>query len=475
MKCLLVQAARGFGNSPALMDSKRVLSFADYDRGVARAAGALRRRGIKQGDRVALALPNGIDLVMLLMGLLRLGAVACPVSTRLPPAGVEKCIAKINARILITDNKLLRNLAPAILNPDRMLDGRREDSVEGDLISLEQHATIIFSSGSTGEPKAILHTLGNHYYNALGSNENISFEPGDRWLLSLPLYHVGALGILFRSLLGGGAVVMPSAKDITADLLLRHRATHVSMVSAQLHRLLSGDSGLQPVSGQLKAVLLGGGPIPHRLIRQGLAAHLPVHTSYGLTEMASQVTTTPPHAPAESLMTSGKILRFREIKLGADREIHLRGESRFAGYVDGGELKLPFDESAWFNTGDIGVMDEAGFLTILGRSDTMFVSGGENIYPEEIEMAMCRTGEIEQAVVVAIGHLEYGFRPAAFVKTPRGQGLDPDRVRDRLREFLPGYKIPDRIFGWPETVSSGIKPNRARFAALARRLCGADY
>ncbi len=214
--------------------------------------------------------------------------------------------------------------------------------------------------------------------------------------------------------------------------------------------------------------------MPHRLIRQALTAGVPIHTSYGLTEMASQATTTPPHASAEELRTAGRILRFREIKLGPNGGIRLRGECRFAGYVDGKSVAQPFDEAGWFNSGDIGAMDEAGRLTILGRGDTMFVSGGENIYPEEIEIALCRMDEIQQAVVVAISHPEYGSRPVAFVKTTQEQGMEPDRIRDRLREFLPGYKIPDRIFDWPETVSSDMKPNRAQFTDFAQRQCAME-
>lgn len=475
MKCPVAQAARLFGSSPALIDPARVISFAEYNTLVARAAGALAYAGIKQGDRIALVLPNGIDPVILLMGLLRLGAIACPISTRLPLAEVEKCVKKVRARTLITDNALFQNLTPAILTPAELLGEKREYSVDGDSIPLEQQATIIFSSGSTGDPKAVLHTLGNHYYSALGSNENIQFEPGTRWLLSLPLYHVGGLSILFRSLLSGGAVVVAGASNNLAGIVLDFRITHLSLVSTQLQRWLSAEPDIQTASGFLKAVLLGGSPIPHLLIRQALAAHLPVHTSYGMTEMASQVTTTPPHATAKRLATSGRVLRYREMQIGINREIRLKGEARFAGYVDNENLIRPFDEAGWFNSGDIGAMDEDGYLTILGRADTMFISGGENIYPEEIEIALCRSGEIEQAVVVPIIHPEYGFRPVAFAKPPQGRAIDQDRLRDRLRDSLPGYKIPDHIFDWPDTITSGIKPNRAQFSAIARRLCGLDH
>jgi len=135
-----------------------------------------------------------------------------------------------------------------------------------------------------------MHTYANHYYNAAGSNENISFEPGDRWLLSLPLYHVGGIGILFRAWLRAGAVVVPDRKESLAAAVGKYEITHLSMVSTQLHHLMTQERSFRMSS--LKHILLGGSAMPRSLIADAVSAGLPIHTSYGLTEMASQVTTT---------------------------------------------------------------------------------------------------------------------------------------------------------------------------------------
>ena len=152
----------------------------------------------------------------------------------------------------------------------------------------------------------------------------------------------------------------------------------------------------------------------------------------------------------------------------------MRGETRFAGYVSGQRLVTPFDSDGWYATGDIGSVDGDGYLTVIGRIDTMFISGGENIYPEEIEKALHMLDGVAEALVVPVPHPEYGFRPCAFIRSDRA--FDPDSIRDSLREFLPAFKIPDRIYPWPVgAVTAGLKPDRISFRLLAQRLCSHDH
>ena len=130
---------------------------------------------------------------------------------------------------------------------------------------------------------------------------------------------------------------------------------------------------------------------------EALARGLPIHTSYGLTEMASQVTTTPPGASPGELRTAGRVLPGREVSISGGGEILVRGETLFAGYVDGEKVDRPLDADGWFHTGDLGDLDEDGYLRVLGRSDNLFISGGENIQPEEIEEALCSLEGVERS------------------------------------------------------------------------------
>ncbi len=470
MQCLVAQAADRFADTPALVDHLQLLTYREYDTRVGQTAQRLRDAGITAGRRVGIVLPNSVDQVILLMALIRLRAVACPISTRLPQAGVDACLRRVDASLLITDSTTPRIETCRSVDIADVIGTSGAGITTEESTSLDQPAVVIFTSGSTGEPKAVLLTLGNLYYNALGSNQNIPFGQGDRWLLSLPLYHVGGLGILFRALVGGGAVVIDRSGSELPETISRHSITHLSLVSTQLHRLLSSVEKRKYNLRGLTALLLGGSGIPHQLTHRSHELGLPIHTSYGLTEMASQVTATPPSSPLETLHTSGRVLPYRQLRVNAAGKIEVRGETRFSGYLDGQNLRTPFDAYGWFATGDIGLMDGDGYLTVEGRVDTMFVSGGENVYPEEIERALYLIDGVEEALVVPVPNAEYGFRPCAFIRSE--QSLDYDFIRDSLRGSLPAFRIPSRIFPWPSgAVSAGLKPDRNSFRWLAERLC----
>ena len=430
---------------------------------------ALRLEGLEPGSRVALHLPKDERYVALVLALIRAGHVACPVSDRLPPRGVTQLLGKAACSALISEDEQLLQTAGADLHelrPEALLEeGPRSasDCSEPAYIPLERPATIIFTSGSTSTPKAALHTFGNHYHSALGSNANITLRPGDRWLHSLPLYHVGGLSILFRCLLTGATVALPSPGTSPGESIAIVGATHVSLVSTQLSRLLRESADI----GGLQAVLMGGGSVPPSLVDEALARGLPLHTSYGLTEMASQVTTTPPGALPEQLHTAGRPLPKREVSISESGEILVRGETLFAGYVEGEQLDRPLDAEGWFHTGDLGELDESGYLRVGGRMDNLFISGGENVQPEEIEEALCRLEEIDEAVVVPVPDEEFGARPVAFVRI--NDGVPRDFARE-LESVLPRFKIPIAFHPWPEQARRGMKVDRMALGERARRM-----
>jgi o-succinylbenzoate---CoA ligase len=428
-------------------------------------AAALRLGGLEPGSRVALHLPKDERYLALVLALIRAGHVACPVSDRLPPRGVAQLLGKAACSALISEDEQLLQTAGADLHelkPEALIEVVRHRTEPTD-IPLRRSATIIFTSGSTGVPKAALHTFGNHYYNALGSNANITLRPGDRWLHSLPLYHVGGLSILFRCLLAGATVALPQPGTSLGESITSLGATHVSLVSTQLSRLLRESVDL----GGLQAVLMGGGPVPPSIVDEALARGLPLHTSYGLTEMASQVTTTLPGASLEELRTAGRVLPNREVSISESGEILVRGETLFAGYVEGEELDRPVDAEGWFHTRDLGEIDESGYLRVGGRMDNLFISGGENVQPEEIEEALCRLEEIDEAVVVPVPDEEFGARPVAFVRINDGGSRDLAR---ELEPVLPRFKIPIYFHPWPEEVPRDMKADRAALGERAQRL-----
>jgi o-succinylbenzoate---CoA ligase len=471
--CPLRTAAEDSPDAPAIVSADGTLiTYCELDRRVTAVAINLDELGLGAGARVGLYLPKDERYIVLLLALLRAGCVACPLSTRTPRLGVATLLQRAACRALISEKDLpeaahagVPKLHPkALFESISSVDDRPRSSDPLHLL-LDRHATVVFTSGSTGTPKGTLHTFGNHYFSARGSNANIALEPQDRWLHSLPLYHVGGLSILFRCLLAGASVALPEPAAPLGEAIARSRATHVSLVSTQLLRLLR-EEGFDP-SG-LKAILLGGGPTPGYLLEEALARKPPIHTSYGLTEMASQVTATPPAASRETLRTSGRPLPHRELSISDDGEILVRGETLFAGYVEGEAIELPIDADGWFHTKDLGELDAGGYLRVRGRKDNLFISGGENVQPEEIEEALCFLEGVEEAVVVPIPDPEFGFRPAAFVRTTGGVVESRDLAR-ALEPVLARFKIPVAFYGWPEGIE-GMKVDRAALTECARRL-----
>ena len=463
----LAAVARSAPDAPAILGPAGRMTCGELDGRVSDAAGRIIGEGCEPGDRVALRLEKDERYVVLFLAVLRAGCVACPISTRVPPEGVASLLRLAGCSALISDHDLppaITDLLP-VLRPEQALTPvpAGVTAAGPTTVHPDRPATVVFTSGSTGVPKAALHTFGNHYYSALGSGANIPLGPGDRWLHSLPLYHVGGLSIIFRCLLAGATIALPEPESSLGEAIVRRGATHVSLVATQLQRLLQEDANLEAV----RAILLGGGPVPETLIDEALDRRLPIHTSYGLTETTSQATTTPPDATRETLHTSGRALPHREVAVVEDGEILVRGETLFAGYIRGGVVDRPLDEGGWFHTKDLGELDYAGRLRVTGRRDNQFVSGGENVQPEEIEAALCRIEGVEEAVVIPVPDREFGERPIAYV---RASSARPAQGWEKtLEQVLPRFKIPIAFYDWPESSGpEGMKVDRAAFRKLAR-------
>ncbi len=473
VRCPLEEAAERHGARPAVVNGARVVSYSEFRRRVAQMTAALRRAGCKPGERIAIFAPNSPDYLVWLLAILRLGAVCCPMNTRLPNRTVADLLRRVDCRKLVAqapeeDLGEVTSGVQVIQSRDLVPAGKPlEQDAQGSTLPLGRPATIVFTSGSAGVPKAVLHSYGNHYYNALGSNTNLPLTIRDRWLLDLPLYHVGGLGILVRCLLAGAAVVMPDRGETLDAVLSRHEVTHLSVVVTQLHRLLQQPESVRYPS--LRYIILGGSPVPLKLLQRAAARGLPVFASYGCTEMASQVATTGPDSTTAQRLTSGKLLPHRRLRIGEEGEIQLAGETLFMGYVEGegGEgLRRPLTPDGWFATGDLGRLDGDGYLTVIGRRDNRFFSGGETIHPEEIERVLTDHDGVEQAVVVPIPDEEFGQRCVAFIQA-REEHPDGDALAAWLGRTLPRYKVPDAFYQWPAADPNSFKIDRARFRRLA--------
>ncbi len=491
----------------ALQDAWNTISYKNYYMLILKTGKKLKQLGWSNNHQIAIYSSNRIEYPILLMACFHLGIVVVPINTRLPSGQVEELLVQINCIDIVVEQKfeaftsdltqyrldeLVCSLITGELNVDSIDNEDNAYSADkdifyakiepgsilnyhlnGDKTWLTKQATILFTSGSMGKTKAFLHTLSNHYYSAVGSNQNIHLAEGDKWLLFLPLYHVSGLSLLFRTWIAGATLVIASNTTSILNVINKYDITHLSMVATQLCRLLKETSDLyndkvkitQNPLDKMKAVLLGGGRIPPSLIRQALEVKMPVFVSYGSTEMASQIATTQPGDSLKNLLTAGKALKHRKIRLSKDGEILVKGETLFfrqilpkniniikvmeSVQIKNSEYMVDSDKK-WLHTGDLGRISDDGYLDVLGRRDRMFISGGENIYPEEIEKALYEMKEIKKAVVVPVLHEEFGKRPVAFVET--GCMSKKNEMKDIevfLRLKLASYKVPDYFFPWP--------------------------
>lgn len=474
---MLFDYFKKYAKQLALLSAGKKFNYAQYYNSIRATAQNLLKKGIKGDDRVAILSDNCLEYPILLMALFGLKAVAVPLNYRYPVSQLNSMLDNINCSIVIPSANFRKpgefeTRQVFVLEEIVKIDEANFLDQEPDYnVSLEQDATVILTSGSTTQPKAVLHTLKNHYYNALGSNLNIVISKNDIWLLSLPLFHVGGLAILFRTILSGSAVAIPEKSTALDEAIGNVKPTHISLVATQLYRLLQQHHIIKNLSN-LKAILLGGSAIPENLLKMAYQKKLPVITSYGCTEMASQITAGRSGISKLDFNSSGKILEFREIKFELDNEILARGLPLARGYVVENRITPLVDEDGWFRTGDIGILSKSGNLRILGRKDFMFISGGENIFPEEIEQYLSELDEVSEAIVVPFSDKEFGERPVAFIKVNSEKDFKPARFKEHLKQYLPSFKIPGSYLHWPENDPFiGIKPDRKIFLEIAKTRC----
>lgn len=397
----------------------------------------------RRGEPLALWMANSPDMVVTMLAAWAAGRVVAPVGFRWP---LERAVA-------LADSLGASHLATG----DGFLELQRQA-----LPGLPEGAgTVLFTSGSSGFPKAVYHSLGHHLASARAASGRIPLEPGDGWLLSLPLHHVSGLGILIRCLSAGADVVFPETAKWESRVLAA--STHVSLVAVQLRRLLEEGA---PLCG-LKAVLGGGGPFDRELIQRAVAARVPLHLTYGMTETASQMATSDCLKDVPDPLHSGHPLPGGYLRCEPDGILHYRGPglSPLVRGVDG-IFRNPARDDGWFATGDTGFLTPAGEVVVTGRRDRLMISGGENIQPEFLERLLQEHPRVRRAAVVGVPHPAFGERPVAFVSGD----ADVAELKNFLSSRCEPFAIPDAILPWPDGIDEGApKLDFSVLARLARR------
>ncbi|MDY2946638.1 MAG: o-succinylbenzoate--CoA ligase [Mannheimia varigena] len=298
-------------------------------------------------------------------------------------------------------------------------------------LDFEQPATLTLTSGSTGMPKAAVHSISAHLYNAEGVCELMEFEKTHSWLLSLPLFHVSGQGIVWRWLLKGATLYMHESKEAFFTLL--KQVSHASLVPTQLQRYLA-----QLDYAVSQKCLLGGTAIPSELVAQAQQKGITTFCGYGMTEMASTICSV-----ENELDNVGSPLCHRDVKL-ENGEVWVKGKPLALGYWQKNSKIQPLvNEQGWFATKDAGEWNSKKQLVIKGRLDNMFISGGENIQPEEIEQIIFRSNLVEQVFILPIDDKEFGQRPIAIVQFKQPNlAQEVNKLKIWLSDKLEKFKQP---------------------------------
>ncbi len=467
--CPVALQARHRPGAPAVVAPARTWTYAALDARIRTAQHALQSKPQLRGLSIGLLPRRDVQTLAWLWACWRERRRVVLVSARWTPderadalqmAGAATCLAD--------DDDALPAAAPMAVHPRsrKAEDASVQARSYASTLQLQGDATVIFTSGSTGQPKGVVHAWRSHFYSARGAARVLPLRPSDCWALSLPLYHIGGLAIVMRAALAGAAVAL--LDNPVRDWTTR-RITHGSLVATQLKRLLEATDG--PPPPWLRGLLVGGGPVPEALLDEAFARGWPVHTTYGSTEMASQVTTSPSGAARETLATAGHVLPYRELMVRDTGELAVRGPTRCRAYLTPTGRTQPFDANGWLGTGDVGHLDAEGRLHITGRVDHQFISGGENIQPETVARALQALPQVARAVVVSVPDEEFGARPVAFVEPTPGTAFAPGCYRTGLQGRLARFKQPDRYLLWPSDLPPSMKIDRALLTKRARQAC----
>jgi o-succinylbenzoate---CoA ligase len=415
----LSQRSQSCPDRTALLADGASMTYAELEAEATWVARRLAAHGVRRGSTAALTMHPRREQVVLMHALMKVGAALLPLGPRLTAEERAAIVSAVDPIIDLDDPGLLTQ-------------------TEADLPLLGEHdmdaiCCRVLTSGSTGTPRPIPLSYGNFLWNAVGSAFNIGVMPDDRWLCCVPLSHIAGLGIVMRSVIYGTTAVVHDGFDVdrVGGALERGGITLVSLVTTMLTRLL--DAGVDP-SGP-RAILVGGGPVPEEPLEEAIAKGATVVQTYGLTETCSQVTTLAPADAKRKLGSAGRPLLTTHLRI-REGEILVQGPTVAPGSADA---------DGWLHTGDLGHIDEEGFLYVRDRIDDMIVSGGENVIPAEVEEVLLRHPAVAEAAVIGREDPEWQQAVTAVVVLANGSSATPDELRRHCSEALAGFKVPKRV------------------------------
>ena len=460
------------------------LDFAGLDAMVDDLAGRLVALGVEPGDHLGMVIETRLAAVCTVHAADRLGAVLAPLGADLTPPELRSRIDAADVTVLVCSETTEEPAVEAFDGPICSVDEPHHEpvvsladttpvDVDRAEWDLRDTRLLLFTSGTTGEPKVVRLTVGNLLWSAVASALRLGLHRDDRWLVGLPLNHMGGLSPVLRMPLYGMTVVLRESFEAgrTADDIGNYDVTCVSLVPTMLTRMLDLRGTL---ADSLRVVLLGGAPAPDELIERCRDFSVPVSPTYGMTETASQVATATPREAFDDVGTVGRPLFWTEVSVRGDDGTLVDADEIGEFVVDGptvspGYYGAPEATDAAFGphglrTGDVGYRDDEGRLFVLGRVDDRIITGGQNVYPREVVDTLRQHPMVDDAAVVGLADDEWGEVVGALV-VPADDDLTVGAIDDHCRERLAPFKLP-RVVSFaddlPRTESGTVRRDAVR-------------
>ncbi|WP_041060558.1 o-succinylbenzoate--CoA ligase [Jeotgalibacillus campisalis] len=426
---------------------------------------------------VAMLIHNSAKAVFLIHALQKIGVEAVMINPRLQVQEWSFQLMDSGAQCLIVEKTLYdKAVSCREVLPVHNIENIEQRTPSSDSLPQRKrdNCSIMYTSGTTGKPKGVQQSYANHFASAVGAAINLGLDPNDRWLCAVPIFHISGYSILMRSVIYGNHVTLYEKFDEGAvhKELTEGTVTMISVVAAMLSRLLEV-KGSERYHPNLRCMLLGGGPAAEHILEKCFEDEIHVYQTYGMTETTSQFATLGPEDSKRKIGSSGKPLFLNEIRI-VDKEknecrekmageITVKGPAVMKGYLNRPLANESSFKDGWFYTGDIGYLDEEGFLYVLDRRSDLIISGGENIYPAQVEAELTSHSAVIEAAVIGRKDSEWGEVPVAYV-VKSVSSLSEQELMAYCRDRLAGYKVPKEII-WMDKL-----PRNASNKLLRREL-----
>jgi o-succinylbenzoate---CoA ligase len=439
--------------NPAIITSTTTITYSDLQKIAVETAASLNELGINKGDYVSIISENNKDFVIIVLSLWLIDAIPIPINIKLNTEEIEKLISISGSRKLLLHKNLKNKFEfnQQLIFPFQA-PGKSDFSINS-FNDENKTAVVIFTSGSTGIPKGVMLSFRNLIRSAEIGDKILNHSTNDRWLASLPFYHIGGFSIISRTLLAGASMIIPDSSDIKdfINSINNFKPTLASFVGVQLKKLLDDKT---TVYSEFKNILIGGGFTNDDLINSAINNGCKISKVYGSSEVASFVTALTFEEIKRKVNSSGKPISPNDIFIVNEAkeilppntigEIVVKSDAVFTGYLNNkAETQNKLINGLYF-TGDIGYIDEEGFLFVQARRSDLIVTGGENVNPLEVENCILQVNNIEDCCVIGIEDKTWGHIVAAAIVCSDNILTEED-IQNFLRSKLAGFKIPKKI------------------------------